>query len=223
MQGVFLVAGHGKRLRPYTEVVPKHLLEIDKKPILEYGFLHLPDEINQVILVVGWLAEKIRDYFGKNFLGREIIYVEQKERLGTGHALTLCRDILEDKFLVMMGDNLYHRKDIEKCLSHDLCLLVREVENPEDFAVTEINEDGTLKEVVEKPHNSKSNLINTGLYILNKKIFDYPLVKIKSGEYGLPQTIAQMARDHKVYVEKASFWLPVDTKEDLEKARNHFI
>lgn len=222
MQCVILAAGHGKRLRPYTQTLPKHLLEVNERPILEYGLKHLPDQISQVVLVIGWLGQKIRRYFGSQFSGRRIIYVEQRERLGTGHALTLCRDILEDKFLVMMGDNLYHKKDIEKCLNYDLCLLAREVENPEDFAVVEINQDKTLKEVVEKPHHSKSNLINTGLYILNKKFFDFPLVKIKSGEYGLPQTIAQMTKEHKVYVERASFWLPVDTKEDLERARINF-
>lgn len=222
MQCVILAAGHGKRLQPYTQAVPKHLLEIDEKPILEHSLAHLPEEIDKIIIVVGWLGEQIRKRFGDNFFDRPIVYIEQAERLGTGHALTLCQDLLEDKFVVLMGDNIYNRRDIEKCLKHDLCLLAREVPNPHNFAVTEVNADGTLKQVVEKPHNSECNLINTGLYVLDKRFFDYPLVKIASGEYGLPQTIASMAREHAVYMEKASFWLPVDTPEDLEKARFYF-
>jgi len=222
MQCVILAAGHGKRLRPYTEVTPKHLLEIDGRPLLEHTLMHLPDEIDQVILVVGWLGEKIRERFGDAFLGRPIVYVEQTERLGTGHALTLCRELVHDKFVVMMGDNIYDEKDIKKCLKRDLCILVREVPNPQDFGVTEINEDGSMKNVVEKPHNSNSNLVNTALYVLDKRFFDYSLAKIASGEYGLPQTMAKMAKDHKIQIETTSFWLPVDTQEDLCRAREFF-
>jgi len=222
MQAVFLAAGHGKRLRPYTESVPKQLLEINERPILEYNFRHLPEAIDEVILVVGWLGEQIRQRFGGEFLGRPIKYIEQTERLGTFHALSLCRDILNEKFIVMMGDDLYDRSDIEKCLKHDLCILVRDVDNPWNFGVMETNEDGTLKEIAEKPENPKSNLINAGLYVLDKKIFDYEPEKIKSGEYGLPQTIAKMAKDRKIHLEKATFWMPINTEEDLEKAREYF-
>lgn len=225
MQCVILAAGHGKRLRPHTEILPKQLLQINGKPILEYGFESLPEEIDEVILVVGWLGEQIREYFGDNFLGRPITYIEQTERLGTGHALSLCKDILKDKFVVMMGDDLYSRVDIKKCLKHDLCLLAYSAPNPEDYAVMEMNDDGSLSQVIEKPHPlSKSDLVNTAFYVLDKKFFDYPMVPKQAGsnELGLPQTIAQMAKDRKVYVERASFWMPVNTEEELEKARAVF-
>lgn len=218
MQCVFLAAGRGTRLRPLTDTTPKPLLEINKKPILVHNFGQLPDEIDQVVLVVGWLGDKIRSYFGDNFLGREIVYVKQKEMLGTGHALSLCRDVLSNKFMVMMGDNLYNRKDIEKCLAHDLCLLVKEVESPQNFAVVEIDASGALKAVCEKPHNSESNLVNTALYVLDKRFFEYPLVGIASVEYGLPQTIVAMAKDYRVYIEKADSWTEINTEEDLRKA-----
>jgi UDP-N-acetylglucosamine diphosphorylase / glucose-1-phosphate thymidylyltransferase / UDP-N-acetylgalactosamine diphosphorylase / glucosamine-1-phosphate N-acetyltransferase / galactosamine-1-phosphate N-acetyltransferase len=224
MQAVILAAGHGTRLRPHTEILPKQLLQINGKPILEYGLASLPEEIDEVILVVGWLAEKIHRRFGEKFLGRDIKYVHQNERLGTGHALSLCRDILKDRFLVMMGDDLYEKKDIEKCLKHERCILTIEVKNPQDFAVVEVDESGYLKTVTERPHHSSSNLVNTGLYVLDNKFFDYPMVAKQTGsnEYGLPQTIAKAADDYKVYVEKATFWQPVNTKEELEKARLHF-
>ncbi|PIQ74812.1 MAG: hypothetical protein COT61_04575 [Candidatus Portnoybacteria bacterium CG09_land_8_20_14_0_10_44_13] len=221
MQCVFLAAGRGTRLRPLTDTTPKPLLEINKKPILAHSFEQLPDEIDQVILVVGWLGDKIRSYFGDNFLGREIVYVEHKEMLGTGYALSLCRDVLSDKFIVMMGDNLYCRRDIERCLAHDLCLSVKEVENPQDFAVVEVDAGGALKAVCEKPHNSASNLVNTALYVLDKRFFDYPLVRIASGEYGLPQTIVAMASDCRVGVERAEAWTEINTAEDLKGAEQH--
>lgn len=221
MQCVFLAAGRGTRLRPLTDTTPKPLLEINKKPILAHSFEQLPGEIDEVVLVIGWLGDKIRNYFGDDFLGRKIVYVEHKEMLGTGYALSLCRDVLKDKFVVMMGDNLYSRKDMEKCLAHDLCLLVKEAENPQDFAVVEIDADGALKAVCEKPHNSQSNLVNTALYVLDKRFFDYPLVKISSGEYGLPQTIAAMAADCPVVIERTKKWIEINTIEDLNRAKNN--
>ena len=209
-------------MRPLTDTVPKPLLQINGKSILAHGFEQLPDEIDQVVLVVGWLGEKIRNYFGDNFCGRKIVYVEDKEMLGTGYALSLCRDVLSDKFIVMMGDNLYSQKDIERCLAHDLCLSVKKVENPQNFAVVEIDASGALKAVCEKPHNSASNLVNTALYVLDKRFFDYPLVRIASGEYGLPQTIAVMASDCRVGIERAEAWTEINTLEDLKKAGYQF-
>jgi bifunctional UDP-N-acetylglucosamine pyrophosphorylase/glucosamine-1-phosphate N-acetyltransferase len=207
-------------LRPLTDTLPKPLLQIGGKPILEHNLEQLPDEIDEVVLVIGWLGDKIRDYFGDQFLGRRIYYVEQKEKLGTGHALSLCRDILRGKFLVMMGDNLYNRRDMEKCLRHDLCLSVKGAENPQDYAMVEIDAAGALKAVCEKPHNSQSNLVNIALYVLDKRFFDYPLVQIPSGEYGLPQTIVKMADDHSVMIEPAERWTEINTIEDLERDIN---
>ncbi len=209
-------------MRPLTDTIPKPLLQIGGKPILAHNFEQLPDEIDSVVLIVGWLGDKIRSYFGDNFLGREIVYVEHKEMLGTGYALSLCRDMLSDKFIAMMGDNLYSKKDVEKCLRHDLCLSVKEVENPQDFAVVEIDASGALKAVCEKPHNSESNLVNTALYVLDKRFFNYPLVKIPSGEYGLPQTIAVMARDCRIGIERAEAWTEINTPEDLKRAGYQF-
>jgi len=207
-------------MKNLTEEIPKPLLQINDKPILERTFNQLPEEIDQVVLVVGWKGDLIKNYFGDKFGGKNVIYVEQTEVLGTGHALSICKDVVKDKFLILMGDDVVDKKDLEKCLKHDLSLLVKEADNP--YAAVEVNEDGSLKAILESPHNSDSNLVNIGVYALDKRFFDYPLVKIPSGEYGLPQTIVSMAKEHKVYIEKASFWLKVNTEEDLEKAREHF-
>ncbi|OGZ35018.1 MAG: hypothetical protein A3A94_02760 [Candidatus Portnoybacteria bacterium RIFCSPLOWO2_01_FULL_43_11] len=115
MQAVILAAGQGIRLRPMTSFIPKCLLKVGKKPILEHTFSQLPNEIHEVIIVVGHLQEQIRKYFGRNFCGRPIRYIEQPEKLGTGHALFICKNSLEDKkFLVMMGDDLYLKKRHQK-------------------------------------------------------------------------------------------------------------
>lgn len=220
MQCVILAAGRGARLKPHTNEIPKPLLKLGKDTILERVLKQLPDAIDQIILVIGWKGEKVRDYFGKKFNNKNIFYVEQKEARGTGHALSICKDLLKDKFLVLMGDDVYDKNDLERCLRHDLCLLTCESENP--YSAVEINKDDTLKAVLEPPHNSNSKLVNTGVYVLDKRFFNYPLIKLPSGEYGLPQTISAMAQEHKVFIERASFWLKINSREDLEKARKYF-
>jgi NDP-sugar pyrophosphorylase family protein len=218
MQAVILAAGQGIRLKPMTKAIPKPLLKVGRKPILEHTFSQLPDQIREVILVVGYHQKQIKQYFGRHFKDKHIRYVEQKERLGTAHALWLCRDILMDeKFLVAMGDDLYLKKDIEKCLRHELSLLAQEIETPERFGVLRI-EDNHLKEIIESPKVVSGSLINCGLYVLDKRIFNYPLASIGDKEYGLPQTIAKMAQDYPVKIEKAHFWLPVNTLQDLKRA-----
>ena len=79
-------------------------------------------------------------------------------------------------------------------------------------------ENGNLEGVIESPKLSAGTLVNCGLYVLNKNIFDYPLVQIDKGEYGLPQTIAKMAKDYPVKIEKATFWMPINNIQDLKQA-----
>jgi NDP-sugar pyrophosphorylase family protein len=218
MQAVILAAGEGLKLKPLADTIPKCLLRVGKRTVLEHAFAQLPKEVNEVIIVVGLLKSQIKKHIGNHFGGRQIKYVEQKEPLGTGHALFVAKDFLEDrKFLVLMADDLYVKNDIENCLRHNLCILVKKTEAPERFGIVKI-EDGTLKEIIESPKIYPGALVNCGLYVLNKRIFDYSLVAIGENEYGLPQTIAKMSRDYPVTIEKATFWMPIDTIQDLKQA-----
>jgi NDP-sugar pyrophosphorylase family protein len=144
---------------------------------------------------------------------------------GTGGAIHLAKSILKDKFLVMMGDDLYCKKDLNKLLQHDLAILGFEAEDASRFGVMSVDKQENLREVVEaSPKKSKPNskpkkgLINTGVYVLNKKFFDYDLVSVSKKEFGLPQTLASMAKDHKIRVEKASLWHPIGCPDDLKAA-----
>lgn len=206
------------QLKPEAEVIPKCLLKVGSKSVIEHTLTQFPREIREVIIVVGRLKEKIRKHIGTNFLGRAIRYIEQVEPLGTGHALFTAKDALDEKkFLVLMGDNLYVRRDIESCLRRDLCLLAQRLEAPERFGIVRM-EDGVLVDVMESRELKAGTLINCGLYVLDHRIFGYPLVPIGEKEYGLPQAIAKMSRAHPVAVERASFWMPIATMEDLKRA-----
>lgn len=224
MQAVILAAGRGERLRPLTDKIPKPLLKVAGKSILEYNLHQLPLEIKEVIIVVNYLKEQVRNCLGREFDGRKITYVEQKERLGTAHALGVCKDYLKDgRFIAMNGDDFYSQKDILKCINYDICILGKEVENPEHFGVLEVDKDNFLKDIVENPSNPKSNIANIGFYLLDKRIFNYEMARLSSGELGLSETIAKMAKDCLIKVIRANFWFPIRRPDDLQKAEEYIL
>lgn len=225
MQAVILAAGRGERLRPLTDETPKPLLKVAGKPILEHNLDQLPSQIKEVIIVVNYLKEQIKHHFGKEFNGKKIIYVEQRERLGTAHALWSCKDFLkDDKFISMMGDDLYSKKDILECIKHDLCVFAKEINGPGRFGVVEVNKDGFLKHITDDfSSGSGSILVNIGFFVLNKRIFDYEMVRISSGELGLSQTVGRMAKDYPIKVVRATSWFPIACLEDLKKAENYIL
>lgn len=209
-----------------TDETPKPMLEIKGKPILAHKIEALPREIDEVILVVGYLKDKIIAYFGSEYDGRKIFYVEQVILNGTGGALHLAKNMLRGKFIVMMGDDLYAKKDIENIVKHEFAVLGFEVMDPERFGIIKTDERGKIIDIIEKPMISGPALANIGLYVLNTEFFKYPLIDIGSGEYGLPQTLMQMKDKFEIYTEKASNWFPVGNPDDYGKARkiiNEFI
>lgn len=218
MQAVILAAGKGKRMKHLTRATSKPMLYLKGKPILEHKVNALPKKIKEIIFIVGYHSEHILAHFKRYFNGRRIIYVFQTNLNGTGGALHLAKSVLKDKFLVLMGDDLYCKKDLEELIKYDLGVLGCKVDDPSQFGVIRTDNEGHMVEVIEKPKKSRYKLANTGVYMLNKKFFDYELVPIGGGEFGLPQTMAQMAKDHKIKVGKARAWHPIGCPEDLKKA-----
>jgi len=218
MQAVFLIAGKGTRLRPLTYHVPKPMIRIAGKNLIEHNFDQLPDCIDECIFVVGHLNEQIINHFGNYFQGKKIKYIKQKKQLGTGHALSLCKDILKDRFLVLMGDDLYCKNDIEKCLKHNQCLLTKEIHGKFAGGRIIFDAEKKLKDIKEGIHKQKTSLVNIGLYIISEKIFDYDLVSIGiNNEYGLPQTLLKVAKDHEVKIEKSDFWMQINDIKQLKR------
>lgn len=222
MQAIILAAGKGKRLRPLTNEVPKPLLKVVDKPILHYIFDTLPDEIDEVILVIGYLGHKIRDYVGDNYHGRRIRYVIQDEALGTAHAVSLARQHLRGKFLLRYGDDIHTKDSVEKCWRHDLAISVSEVEDPSKFGIVKIRENGSLESIVEKPQsNPSSNLASNGILVFDERIFDYKASQHDNGEYYIVDQLLQLAQDHPVMVERADTWIPIAYPEDLKRFEDH--
>lgn len=218
MQAIILAAGKGTRMRPLTYDIPKPMLPVLEKPILEYTLSFLPKEIDEVIFVVNYLGDHIQKYFGNKFGGRRITYVKQETLNGTGGAVHCCKDLIRENFLVLMGDDLYHRNDLIEMIEFPFAILALEVDDCSKFGVFKIDKNQHLVDIIEKPKEGGKGLANIGAYVLNKKFFDYPLVSVSKTEFGLPQTLALMAQDENIKILTARDWFPIGNPEDLGKA-----
>lgn len=222
MKCIILAAGEGVRMKPLTDNTPKPMLKVAGEPILEHILNDLPDKVNRVILVVGYLYQQIHNHFGHYYRHLKIDYIVQPEKLGTYRALELCKNLLEDDemFIVTYADDLHGAENFKKCAESDSCaILALEADDPKKFGVVELNSEGVVMGIEEKPENPKSNLVSTGVLVLDKNIFNYPARQHANGEYYLTDSIAQMIKaGHKFQVIRSNFWLPIGYPEDLGKA-----
>jgi len=222
MKAIILAAGEGKRMRPLTLTTPKPMLEVLGKPLLHHIIDSLPKAINELIIVIGYKGDQIKKYFGSDFEGRKIQYVLQKEQLGTAHGLWLCKEYLKPKerFLFMVGDDLHSPKALEGLISGEtLKVLAQDHDDPRRFGVVEADAKGLVTGFVEKPEKPRSNLVSPGVFVLDDRIFNYPLVKhSRLGEYFMPEVVMQLIKDHKVYIERTEFWHPVGYPHDILSA-----
>ncbi len=220
MKAIILAAGEGKRMRPLTLVQPKPMLEVLGRPILHHLMDSLPPEITELIIVIGYKGEQIKKYFGTQFQGRKIEYVQQDKPLGTGHALMLCREFIKpgERFLFMAGDDLHSPKALAKLIKHKHGVLVHQHNNPQRFGVIEVDASNKVIGFEETPEKPKSNLVSLAVFVLDDKIFSYPQAVSRSGEYWSTDQIRKMMREHDFIAESSDFWHPIGTPEDLSLA-----
>jgi glucose-1-phosphate thymidylyltransferase len=165
MLAVIPAAGVGTRLRPHTLNRPKAMLPVAGKPILA----HIVDDLTAVgidrfVLIVGYHGQAVRDWFAAERPGLAITFVEQRERLGLGHAIWTARAAVgEQPFFCVLGDTIL-KADYEALIGADTSTIgVREVADPRRFGVVEIAGDRVVR-CVEKPDQPPSNLAIVGAY-----------------------------------------------------------
>lgn len=220
MKAVIIAAGEGKRLRPLTLDKPKQLVLALGKPLIQYVWDVLPKEIDEVIIVVGYKGNMIQEFLGTEYMGKKITYIEQYQPLGTARAFKLCKSHLinEEKFLVMYADDIHGKEGVAKLVKHDAALLVSPVADPRNFGVVVKNDDGTVKNIEEKPEHPKSNLAATGVYMLNPKIFNYDIWPTHNGEYYLTDMIERYIHENTVHIEESDLWIPIAYPHDIVRA-----
>jgi glucose-1-phosphate thymidylyltransferase len=176
MKAIIPVAGAGTKLRPHTYTQPKALIPLAGKTILSINVDQLHEAgINEFVFIVGYLGEKIQDYMKTKYPQLACQYIFQNERKGTAHAIDLTKKFIgDDEVFIALGDTICEY-NIKEILDSPFSMLgVKKVDDPRDFGVAEINEEGFITKVEEKPSIPKSNMALVGLYKIkdSKLLFD---------------------------------------------------
>ncbi|PZX64687.1 sugar nucleotidyltransferase [Hydrotalea sandarakina] len=225
MKAIIPVAGAGTKLRPHTYTQPKALIPIAGKTILSFIVDQLHEAgIQEFIFIVGYLGEKIQEYVHQTYPHLITHFVYQNERQGTGHAIELTKNIVgNDEVFVTLGDTICEF-DIKEVLESPYSMLgVKKVDDPRNFGVASIDDDGFIEQVVEKPAIPKSNMALVGLYKIKETNFLYDCLhhiftqNIKTlGEYNLTDALECMiARGAKFQSFKVKNWFDCGKKETL--------
>lgn len=185
-----MAGGKGTRIREVACDVPKPMIRINGKPVLEYQLENLRENgITDIVLVVGYLSEQIKEYFkdGETF-GLKISYIDEEEPLGTAGALYFLKDIIEDDFLLLMGDLItgvdfnrfmaFHRENGKAAT-----LFVHPNSHPYDSDIIVADSEGNVKAVLPKNVERETyykNLVNSGIYAFSPEILGLVAEKKKT-------------------------------------------
>ena len=223
MQAVMMVAGKSTRTYPLTLTRPKPLLPILNRPLIYFNLDQLEGLVSEVILIVGYRKGQIFNLLGREYKGMKIFYQEQKQQLGTGHAVLQAKPYIKNQFLVLNGDDLFAREDINNLLPFKYAALSLEVPNPSLYGVFKLNNNNQIIKLVEKPKENIGNMANVGCYLFQPEIFEV-LQQTKPSERGeieVTSAIQTIARQEPVQViPLTKYWLPTGYPWDLLKTQN---
>ncbi len=225
MKAIIPVAGAGTKLRPHTYTQPKALIPLAGKTVLSIIVDQLYEAgVKEFIFIVGYLGDKIQDYIRQKYPEITAHFVHQTDRQGIGHAVRLTRSIVSgEEVFVALGDTICEY-DVHEVLNNPCSMIgVKKVDDPRDFGVAEINEEGFIDHVVEKPQIPKSNMALVGLYKIKESdlLFQCLETNIKQGvrshgEYNLTDALDCMIKAGAKFKSfKVENWFDCGRKETL--------
>ncbi len=218
MKGLILAGGSGTRLRPFTHTSAKQLIPIANKPVIEYVVNDLKNAgITNIGVIVGHTKKEIINVLGdgSNF-GVNFTYIDQDAPRGLAHAVLIAKEFVQNEpFVMYLGDNMLSNGISEmveefKKNPYDAFVKVTTVENPKEFGVAAVSEEGTLTHVVEKSPNPPSNLALVGVYIFKPESIYHAIGRIKPskrGELEITDAIQELVNlKYKIGVFNISGW-----------------
>jgi glucose-1-phosphate thymidylyltransferase len=236
MKIVVPMAGMGKRMRPHTLTVPKPLIPIAGKPIVQRLVEDIAalskDKVTDIGFIVGDFGTEVEANLIKiaESLGAKGHIFYQKEALGTAHAILCAEPLLEGPVTVAFADTLF-RANFELDNSNDGVLWVQRINNPEQFGVVVVDENSVIKEFVEKPQTFVSDMAMIGIYYFKdgqtlrdelQYLIDHKV--IKSGEYQLPDALRNMTQKGMQFTPAAvEDWLDCGNKDATVRTNNRIL
>jgi glucose-1-phosphate thymidylyltransferase len=180
VKGLILSGGKGTRLYPLTYTSAKQLIPVANKPVLFRVIESIRDAgIEEIGIVVGDTAEEVKEAVGRGGRwGINVSYIQQDAPLGLAHAVKISSDFLDnDRFVMFLGDNVIEG-GISKLISEfahsdwNSQIVLTRVEHPERYGVAELDDDGKISRLVEKPKNPQSDLALVGIYMFDASILE---------------------------------------------------
>lgn len=225
MKVIIPLAGLGKRLRPHTHTRPKPLVHVAGKPLLGHLLDQLlPYGIEEYVFIVGYLGEQIIDYVNANYHIQSTFY-DQKELNGQAGAVYLARQRVSNDGLIIFGDTLFdHHEtgfDSLESIKEDGLLYVKEVDDPRRFGVVVTNHLGEVVQLIEKPKEPPSKLVNVGIYYVKEMDKLYNSIEMlmsekKEGELYLLDALNVLVNNKMRFTTRPiQGWLDCGTKESL--------
>jgi glucose-1-phosphate thymidylyltransferase len=225
VKAIIPVAGAGTKLRPLTYTQPKALIPIAGKTILGVIVDQLIEAgVTEYVFVIGYLGEKIQRYIDKTYPQLSCTFVTQSDRRGTGHAIWLTRDaVQDDEVMIVLGDTVcdYNVKEIISSAASQIG--VRKVDDPRSFGVAELNDKDIVTRMVEKPLIPKSNMAMVGIYYIKEAAAMYAALEKNlagpaddNGEYHLTNALQLMIESGiTIHAFRVNNWFDCGKKETL--------
>ncbi|WP_121743061.1 bifunctional sugar-1-phosphate nucleotidylyltransferase/acetyltransferase [Natronorubrum halophilum] len=219
MKAVVLAAGQGTRIRPLSDSVPKPMLPVADRPLVAHTIDAAIDAgADEIVLVVGYEAETVGEYFGSEYRGVPVSYAVQTEQAGTADAVNTARDHIEGPFAVLNGDNLYDPAAVARLFDQCPAVCAIEVDDPRNYGVLS-TDAGSVTGIVEKPDDPPTNLANAGAYAFPAEAREWLEVpESDRGEHEITDVVATVIDEFDVTPVTLERWLDVGRPWELLEA-----
>ncbi|GAA0553136.1 glucose-1-phosphate thymidylyltransferase [Halorubrum ejinorense] len=235
MKAVILAGGSGTRLRPFTNATQKQLLPVVNKPVLEYVIEDLKQAgIDDIGVVLGGdFPEKVRERMGDGSeYGVSLTYIHQGEPRGLADAVHCAKEFVDNSpFVVYFGDTITGGdvtaelvREFESS-EHEVGIILKAVDDPTRFGIVDLDEEGEIRRILEKPDDPPTNLAYIGVQAYTPTVFDIieGLEPSDRGELELTHAIDALISEYESYwTETTELWMDVGTVDDLRKANRYF-
>lgn len=228
-EAIILAGGFGTRLKTVVSDVPKPMAPVNDKPFLDYHFKYLAHfGIKKIVLSVGYLSEKIIENYGSNFNGIEIAFAIEKEPLGTGGGIKMAlQQCTAPEVLVLNGDSFFdidlrsfydkHSDGISDC-----SLALRRVSNASRYGTITLDEFDLIEDFKEKTDIDKAGIINAGVYILSRELYNEETPNKKSFSIEkdfFEKKLNEISMHGYIY---DGYFIDIGIPEDYKKAQHDF-
>lgn len=229
MKAVIIAGGKGTRLYPLTRKTAKCMLPVAGKPILEHIIRHIASYgFKEIIVTLGSKHMQVTDYFGDGSRhGVNLVYSIERRALGTAGSLKNAEKYLSETTLVMQGDVLTNFDLSEIASFHKekhalVTMALARVKNPEGYGNVVIDRDGMITRFEEKPEHSFSNLVNSGIYVLQREALKH-IPANRTFDFARNLFPKLLARQLPVYsISMRGHWFDIGTPASYREAKKHY-